>query len=41
VDGMRRRHFAEPGVSHGDTFRFSLTPPGAPSTVVEVRIAIR
>jgi molecular chaperone DnaJ len=29
------------GVSHGDTFRFSLTPPGAPSTVVEVRIAIR
>jgi molecular chaperone DnaJ len=30
-----------PGVSHGDIFRFSLTPPGAPSTVVEVRIAIR
>jgi molecular chaperone DnaJ len=29
------------GVSHGDTFRFSLTPPGAPSTIVEVRIAIR
>lgn len=29
------------GVSHGDTFRFSLTPPGAPSTVIEVRIAIR
>ena len=29
------------GVSHGDTFRFSLTPPGAPSTVVEVRIVIR
>jgi molecular chaperone DnaJ len=29
------------GVHHGDTFRFSLTPPGAPSTVVEVRIAIR
>jgi molecular chaperone DnaJ len=29
------------GVSDGDTFRFSLTPPGAPSTVVEVRITIR
>ena len=29
------------GVRHGDTFRFSLTPPGAPSTIVEVRIAIR
>jgi molecular chaperone DnaJ len=29
------------GVHDGDTFRFSLTPPGAPSTVVEVRIAIR
>ena len=29
------------GVRHGDTFRFSLTPPGAPSTVIEVRIAIR
>lgn len=29
------------GVSHGDTFRFSLTPPGAPSTIIEVRIAIR
>jgi molecular chaperone DnaJ len=29
------------GVSDGDTFRFSLTPPGAPSTIVEVRIAIR
>ena len=29
------------GVSDGDTFRFSLTPPGAPSTVIEVRIAIR
>jgi molecular chaperone DnaJ len=28
-------------VNHGDTFRFSLTPPGAPSTVVEVRIVIR
>src|SRR5215217_1569140 len=30
-----------PRVSHGDIFRFSLTPPGAPSTIVEVRIAIR
>jgi molecular chaperone DnaJ len=29
------------GVNHGDAFRFSLTPPGAPSTVVEVRIVIR
>ena len=29
------------GVSDGATFRFSLTPPGAPSTVVEVRISIR
>jgi DnaJ-class molecular chaperone len=29
------------GVNDGDTFRFSLTPPGAPSTIVEVRIAIR
>ena len=29
------------GVRHGDTFRFSLTPPGAPSTIIEVRIAIR
>jgi molecular chaperone DnaJ len=30
-----------PRVNHGDTFRFSVTPPGAPSTVVQVRIAIR
>lgn len=29
------------GVREGSTFRFSVTPPGAPSTVVEVRIAIR
>ena len=29
------------GVSHGETFRFSLTPPGAPSTIIEVRIVIR
>jgi molecular chaperone DnaJ len=30
-----------PGVREGATFRFSVTPPGAPSTVVEVRISIR
>ena len=30
-----------PGVREGSTFRFSVTPPGAPSTVVEVRISIR
>jgi molecular chaperone DnaJ len=29
------------GVSHGETFRFSLTAPGAPSTIIEVRIVIR
>ena len=29
------------GVRDGATFRFSVTPPGAPSTVVEVRISIR
>jgi molecular chaperone DnaJ len=28
-------------VREGATFRFSVTPPGAPSTVVEVRISIR
>jgi molecular chaperone DnaJ len=28
-------------VGEGATFRFSVTPPGAPSTVVEVRISIR
>ncbi|MGH9372505.1 MAG: DnaJ domain-containing protein [Vicinamibacterales bacterium] len=29
------------GVREGARFRFSVTPPGAPSTVVEVRITIR
>jgi molecular chaperone DnaJ len=29
------------GVREGAAFRFSITPPGAPSTVVELRIAIR
>jgi hypothetical protein len=29
------------GVREGSTFRFSVTPPGAPSTVVEVRVSIR
>ena len=32
---------SRPASAHGDTFRFSLTPPGAPSTIIEVRIAIR
>ncbi|MGH9309989.1 MAG: DnaJ domain-containing protein [Vicinamibacterales bacterium] len=30
-----------PGVRDGARFRFSVTPPGAPPTVVEVRIGIR
>jgi DnaJ-class molecular chaperone len=30
-----------PGVREGSTFRFSVTPAGAPSTVVEVRVSIR
>jgi molecular chaperone DnaJ len=30
-----------PRVREGATFRFSVTPPGSPSTVVEVRISIR
>jgi hypothetical protein len=30
-----------PRVRQGATFRFSVTPPGSPSTVVEVRISIR
>jgi molecular chaperone DnaJ len=30
-----------PGVREGTTFRFSVTPPGSPSTVIEVRIRIR
>ena len=29
------------GVREGSTFRFSVTPPSAPSTVVEVRVTIR
>jgi molecular chaperone DnaJ len=29
------------GVREGARFRFSLTPPGAPPTVVEIRISIR
>ncbi|MGB2713626.1 MAG: DnaJ domain-containing protein [Vicinamibacterales bacterium] len=29
------------GVREGSTFRFSVTPPSAPSTVVEVRVSIR
>ena len=29
------------GVREGATFRFSVTPPGSPSTVIEVRISIR
>jgi hypothetical protein len=29
------------GVREGSTFRFSVTPPGAPSTIVEVRLSIR
>ena len=29
------------GVREGSAFRFSVTPPGAPSTVVEVRVSIR
>jgi hypothetical protein len=29
-----------PGVRDGARFRFSVTPPAAPATVVEVRIAI-
>jgi molecular chaperone DnaJ len=29
------------GVRQGATFRFSVTPPGAPPTVVEIRISIR
>ena len=29
------------GVREGSRFRFSVTPPGAPSTVVEIRIRIR
>lgn len=30
-----------PRVREGATFRFSVTPPGSPSTVIEVRISIR
>jgi hypothetical protein len=29
------------GVREGAKFRFSVTPPGAPPTVVEIRISIR
>ncbi len=29
------------GVREGATFRFSIMPPGAPNTVVEVRVSIR
>lgn len=30
-----------PGVREGTRFRFSVTPPGAPQTVVEIRISVR
>ncbi len=30
-----------PRVREGATFRFSVTPPGSPSTIIEVRISIR
>ena len=30
-----------PGVREGARFRFTVTPPGAPATLVEVRISIR
>jgi molecular chaperone DnaJ len=30
-----------PGVRPGSMFRFSVAPPGAPATVVEVRVSIR
>lgn len=30
-----------PGVAEGQRFRFSVTPPGAPQTIVEVRVCIR
>lgn len=29
------------GVDEGQRFRFSVTPPGAPQTIVEVRVSIR
>jgi molecular chaperone DnaJ len=35
------RVLVPPRVRQGATFRFSVTPPGSPSTVVEVRISIR
>ena len=35
------RVLVPPRVREGATFRFSVTPPGSPSTVVEVRICIR
>jgi molecular chaperone DnaJ len=35
------RVLVPPRVREGATFRFSVTPPGSPSTVVEVRISIR
>jgi DnaJ-class molecular chaperone len=30
-----------PGVREGARFRFSVMPPGAPATVIELRISIR
>jgi hypothetical protein len=30
-----------PRVREGSRFRFSVTPPGAPETVVDVRVSIR
>lgn len=35
------RVLVPPRVREGATFRFSVTPPGSPSTVIEVRISIR
>jgi hypothetical protein len=35
------RVLVPPGVRHGDRFRFSITSPYAPATVVELKIAIR
>ena len=29
------------GVREGERFRFSVMPPGAPTTIVEVRVSIR
>lgn len=39
--GHEMRIRVPPGVRQGTRFRFSVTPPGAPPTVVEIRINIR